>query len=617
MAVQLVENVSGISYFGFNRTSLAPVGNLVQAVFQATSTGLGGSKAYGGVVLYDNDPTTDGQSIQINNRTFTFRNSPGTTDLQAGITPFANGNRLYQLLRQDPVLTDDYNVYGEPNTLGTIYVIELYGKKDGTQFNVTVTLADLSLPFDVLDFSTPGSDDNDAQSKQNWRVYYRLNIATDPALALDFVNAAPAITDFVQVVEGSINYNDENKMAVDFANALAPYVKTYPPNIWNSPVGTLISAGGFTKCPEGIVFYGVEVGEEYIPTGQTVSEKFKAFTIGMRPQPDGAIARYYLATNSSLSQAHSGRRVVEMFLPFWFREPGLIDLQPIEPLTQSPTAKDTTIDSIELIYFFYYTDSKIRQGGALRYNVTYLDGTTSGDLFVTLPSLNQNTRYYVETGFRRLKTSFPLIDATKAVKSFRVAVFEYDTDPAIDGLQVTYDKTYKLRNEIAHLAFKRPILMFLNPMGGYDTLCCYGLSDREVKTDRTQFEKTPEWNQANNRLPFTIGDPPPTGFGTEAIFDYSGVSTIGQSGTDSEISYTLRTGAIDDEHARWVQDSLLTSNEIYVLDWNDFDNVGNLKVRQLRRVVFTKAAQKTQLETDIYQWEFEVKVGLNLATIKQ
>jgi len=608
--ITIAENVSGVYKAGFNRVSLAPVGNPVQIVAAAADTGTGSTRAGLVIVLRSLGVSTNGDTITINNRVFVFRTNPGPNDLQAGVQPATQGDRLRQLLINDVVLSSNYAVSGAPVS-ATNYTIELTAVNEGSQFNFTVSLTPtLSASL----FALPALDGNQAQAKNRWAVYYYLYRVQNPALGLDFVSSNPNPNEFVLVSQGTISYNSDNRMALDVAAALAPFVQTHPPNLYDTPVGVLQGPGRFERSPEGIMFYGLEFGEEYIPPNQTVAQRVLGLTVGKDIELNPNKPRRLLATNSALSQGHSGRQVVNEFRNFWDRG-DVVSPTMIEFLTQSPNGKDTGLDTIEFVYFFYHRLDKQRYGLGIEYNITYIDGTTATRR-IDLPGGGVDTRYYVECGYRRLKASFPTIDSIRLIASFRISIYEKDL-LSLAVRRVTVSKQYKLRNESVHLIYRRAQLFFLNPLGGFDTVALLGLTDREVETDRTVYAKTPEWLQANNRKGFTLGTPPPVGWDTEQVFAYDGISNAGQSGTDSTVRYTLRTGPVDSDHARWLQDSLATANKIYLLDWSDWDNAGNPNIRSPRQVVLDKAVLQTRVEKDLYQFELSATLGLNLAAIDQ
>lgn len=595
--------------------SVMPVYNPIQFVFEAEETGVGSNKA---TVSISCSPFTllDGQYIEIAGRRFTARTLPQSGDLQAGITGYANGERLYQLVSEDPFLSDLFD-FDFNDIAGPTFVILLTSKFAGTAYNFPVVV-NAPPPSALAAFQTGGANANIAQGYEDWGVYVKVFVSENESLSEDItVYASPVQAQWKELGIYQISYQDGNRLPFDkIGELLSAYTKTYAPKILPT-VGNLLSAGGLFAAPETLRRYYIEYGENYTPVGETSPRRFRVGTLGLEDTPPVlGYPQMFWVHNSALPQAHSPNlsngagRAFQNFWRSWFT-PEIFPTV-VEFLTQSPNPKETTVDSIELLYFIF-TKSLVRPNLAIRYDVTFVDGTTSQNNYVPLTGTILQTCLYVESGYRRLKTSFPAIDTTKAIETFTVQIVEYDTTPSV-SLNVTWPKTYRLRRDLVCLAYRRPQLIFLNPLSGYDTLYCSGLQDRDVEAKRDSYMTDQRWVYIDTRKQYqsALENSP-----SENVFAFDEISQKRQTGTNAMATYVVRTGSYPMDHVRWIQDSLFTSNKIYILDWQDFDNVGNPQLQQLRQVILTKASAPTQVETDLYEIELECELCLPIASVER
>lgn len=579
-------------------TALNPVGNEIYWAFKTATIGTNGYATLTLTLTVNN--LVAGDSITINGRTYPVKTAPSQYELGTG-GALGQGQRLLSILNTDPTITPYYTV-----SVDSLSNIVLRAIKPGTAFNITYSQS-LTNAGAIVAVNGAGNDLYYGGSKDNFAIRLRLYIDTSQASKnrLGSVTATTVLNSQRIDRVFQAEWAQDNRLAVHIDNALRSFCFTPTPNYQEAPTPIL-------PASQMLVRYWFEYEQTYIPAGQVSPVTEQLGSVG------NATTMYY-AVNSALPKFINPVFVDSQFRVFWQRN--LTGHGYVQFLTGSPDNKETHTDSYELLYFIYTNLGKSRSSLGLIYNFYFEDGTELLNQKTPIISgsvgASTGTAYHVEVGFKQILTNFPTIEDDSRIVRFEVAVYEQFNGSPLD-YRWTVFKSYKLNNETRCDAFKFPQLIFLNPLGGFDTFRCTGWYSKTVSVENQTYEHRRAWRTAGSNLPLfeqlpmdesaifvdVIPSVPPTQYSAQ---DLSETSNFQNTNT---VEYELESGLISKEHWQWLSESLFVTNDCYMINWTEANNIGNPNMRIMREVYLNGNNFQMQDFADTAQFIIKVLAGL-------
>lgn len=144
--------------------------------------------------------------------------------------------------------------------------------------------------------------------------------------------------------------------------------------------------------------------------------------------------------------------------------------------TWAPRSMDVFVDQPEFLY--YLVDELSAGSFRTVVRIHYADGTNSAYVFHTQAGANRYEMYCIPAGYGQLQLE--QYQPGKAIAGWDVLV----TNGA--GNQVSETRSYRLRTDYAP---ERRYFLYLNSLGGYNTLACTGRARTELDPEVQQIEK--------------------------------------------------------------------------------------------------------------------------------
>jgi hypothetical protein len=540
-----------------------------------------------------------GDFITINGITFTAKVNPSFGDLEAdGVLTYAdNAPRLLNFLQDDPLLKNEVNVEIVGLSPITFQVTSL---NKGTGFNVT---GSASPNFNLI--ITPATDENFSESKLNYAARFRLYLDTLLNSRTEIGNSTSGFGSDIIQVGGSLisNQTPQNVMEVDFADLIEPYLYTEFPEIMNS--GTISNPQNFRIHPEMIQKFYIDFGEVYRDLGEPRGE-LKNIPVKLGDDgPSGGVNFYVV--NSKLFNQLPKQNYPHNFKRWWVPSP-----QGVEFLTISPKKKITYIDSSEYLYFICVglrSDRAIR----LEYDIFYENGTGLQFAQPAIFGPIVGAAVSIEVGFRKIVELLGTnVENNSLIKEFNVRVIDNSNTPN----RITVDKTYVMDNTERCNAYRKPVLLFQNPMGGVDTLRCNGEYSREVGVNRVNYGTTAKWGLRNftnmNYREYYNGS-------NQATPNNSSVPRLirnkAQLVNESNVINKVNTGLMPLDHLTWLQESLLNSPNVMLIEYLSTSGTGLGEARQGRMVNIKTSKIEVNYDDKLGSIDLEFENAIDLAVL--
>lgn len=594
MAVQVhpfSPNVSGLSV---RDVILSPVGNAPRWAFRSTIADPAGSYATFSFVAVN--AAVAGDFITLNGIRFDFANAPAFGQIPTG--PAATwAQAFYQAVSQHPNFSYQYEWTYDPGTLTvTGKATKLGPVYDFTLDDSGVLGGGAVVSSGVAKFS--------AQNQADWSVYLNVYVDDNPTSRTLVGFPGPFVAQLRRIQVLQLKFLPENLMAFDLSNLLKPYVHTPAPVFAGGLAGFRVARGMVKR-------YVLEYGESYTPVGESVP---RSFVTGRLGEPDGTETAQFWAVNSAVPRAANPFQIEvnEYFSPYWNRgdDPNA-PANTVRFLSNRPTVQRTFTDAVNYLYFYYLRQDTFAWNLALFVDVEFEDGTVLADQALQISAATQGAAWYVEASYRAVYSKLGDVETTYGSRIRRMAfrVREYLGETIRD---VTVPQTFELAEDAQCDTYQRAQLMFLNPLGGFDTLRCEAYVERQLDSKREYFSRTPQWLTPEAGLLVGGG----TGENQHTagnVVNPTDLTDRAQFEGEHRIEYVVRSGTLPLDHQVWLQD-LCTSNEVYVALFDEA--TPDVDAATLRRVTI-EGSPKWAVNTfdQTFSLELTLRSGLPLATL--
>lgn len=578
--------------------AVLPVFNPIRLSYRS---GLLGGPEYGGLVgglitLNNLALIVDGEYIDVNGARFYFRDAPLPGDLPSVDAPGASISAimqaLYFVLNDTPALANDYEFF-----IDATYAVRIQAQRPGARYALTL---DTSAPgMFTTSTSTPG-DGNFAQTKDDYGMFVELYVDVKDANAAQFLN--PAGVSFPQAQWRRIgvlqkDYAGVNRFDFDVAELIRNYVRPVPPRF----VPTQGGAYPVFDTANGMIRrFAFNVGEQYTD-GATVRRLGLPECMGF----GGDLATaWFWAVASGVNPAQTDEETYAEYFQRWRRKP---EYQPVQVLHNMPDVKQSNVQAIEYLYFLYDRGDDAKTYLDVAFSFTFEDGTQlDGQYFDRFRTyIPQSARYggafYVEVSPRAWDFEQVEADNGLRIARFTCRVVEHDGN-TLNSVAVTLGQTFDMTNA-ERCVERADVLVWLNPLGGYDTWLCTGVIQKEIDAERLAHE-APLKNDTLTTGVYTYDD-------------YARQSDRRTYAVNARNVYTVNTGWTDDANMRFLK-ALAHTTEVYLLRYEDEDLL-TLNVWRPRRCSVRRADWQTRTDTggDQYNLTMELELGYELNQIAQ
>lgn len=541
----------------------------------------------------------DGATLTVNGKTIVFRDNPGPGEVIASSAPSAPTlaqivDGVYLQLRDDPTLNVSYSILLVPIFTGG-NAIRIQARETGSEFTLSWSQ---SVDNNFVAFSQQaGADFCEAQELNNYAIWVdvfidesNLNRFFLQPFAIDFLNSEWVLLERIRK-----DFVRENAFRFDLREVLAPMPRSLPPEF--SASGTR-----FEPVQRYIRRYALSVGEEWTDeNGKLRRETRLQYGFGSLQlfiPPDWDTANLWVV-NASRPRPESGNEAYVNFRDWWLREPG----ETVNFLNNLPEVKRIDRRSIEYLHLLYARSGDSYDHLQVEVDFEMEDCTQENGVIpvnLTRPNpgpLPLGSCYAVEVSPRLLQPYWDDIEATygSRIKQYTVQVFEYS--PVAPRLAVSQKQTYRIHyaDEFAPLVYQ---LLFLNPLGGYDSIFGWGKTEKRVRGRLSENERT------------LLHEPAPRIGGTYT--NPAELSERGNYAAEGEVTYTFLSGYYPRDHVNWLRGATVAT-EIYLLSEADPD----LSPTAWRRVTAENINLRYRPEPDDYvQVELELRLGYDLNYVR-
>jgi len=479
--------------FGYNTEFLA--GIQFPALY-----GINFSSVYGGGTDFT---ALDGDSITIAGEKIFFRDNPKFGELTS--SAFSSRQQatleLYRILILHPTLKNKYQtslVYDSPNYQHIILVAKL--KTELLEIIVTLS-AGISNIFLDSAFNS-GSSNYYGGDTPNWSMFVQLFAVTDNAKR-DLMDTNPFSPTLIYenillekqwegLIDNNVDNSPEKIINFDFSVFLRNFVSV------DSPFN---QAFKFQLCKNAIVRYYYIYGEKlngiyYEIAGNTFKRyaHYSELSHKINPYSRLPVSDSVYLTND-LDTA---------FLRYWRRGLGVVasPYNLVDFLTNQPENVKIQIDQVLFLSFIYdyvkFNNAEsegVKQNTKifLEFDLYFVDGTSilGTDLNRSLTTVSYFTQNCVEATLDMALIDFYEAAQVSQVEKIVYRVKEYKaTELQSTARNVTNDITFVIDNE--HRDFKansRPQILFLNKLGGWDSLVSLGDVSESTTVETTVYEK--------------------------------------------------------------------------------------------------------------------------------
>lgn len=595
-------------------TALNPSRFPIYWVFNADPTGLPDQKA-SLTIAFNSFALGQGNTFTINqflgSFPFVASANPSAYQLDTAIVASSQADDFVNMLNDHPSFNPFYTA------VAAGIFITITAKFVGAQYNLSLSnIVEDTAGTILFVTSTNGSNANAAAALKDFKVVLRVYVNTASFSKVQFTFPVPYnANDWELVGDREAVYDPSNRMAVDLSEALNPYVSSPPPEI-----GLYV----FGVVPRMLVKYYFDIYASYIPAGKTTPTLQFIRSVGK----DASDEKLY-AISGGFPNYEQPVLIHPRYGWFWHR--GQSKGNAINFLTAIPKEKPTHIASHEFLYFVYY---KLTQGRNnrlhLKYLLEYEDGTSQTiyasplGQTITYPG----TVYYAQVGWQRIRAHFFQLgqpfEQTSLLRKFTVWVVESEAGAYND---VTYGQTYVMDNGSRCRNFEGAQLIFRNFYGGWDTLYLNAWYEKETTSESKTVERNPAWQTKQSNI-LNFNNPLLSQLPIDKAMDTTlswlndptrlspeGITKSANYETKNETRYTLRSGYINREEMEWLNNSLMPSNEAYLVAWTEPDNLGNPNQSIMRRVVFENRQIVISQYDDQFTFEATVKLGIDLNSV--
>lgn len=566
-----------------------PCGSLLRLIYESETVGIS-TPARGSITMLNPNQVVEGYTITIDGIVFTFSANPNN-GLPIFPSPTANIiSALWVAIAYHPYLKDRIIVTPSGDAL------YLTAKYEGTQFDFIVNQSGTAFATSY----TGAQDGVFAQTKQDYGVVVDLYVDNTPTTQRLFISpSAPPNTsaNFANTKPLEKRYSGVNLFEFDLAESLFPFLKSQVPLVKDT-------AGfgdfGVNYALPMIARFAYIVSERWVEDG--ISYQFPREIRGFNYETD-EVKKTFWAVRSSERLEYTDD---DTYRSFYFRWRGRrLDGQGlVYPLSHQPLRKLIRRDALEFLYFVFDRPANLNLYDLLGMRVTFtLEDCTEVESFFPITAFST---FDIQNGIISIEVSPRMFDLTSYESTSKVASYSITfyvlssfniSAPAID---LTVEQSYVLVNE-DNCADNVPTLLFLNPLGGYDSLTPRGVIVKSIDVDRDNYNRTLKHETVNkhNGLPYP---------------DYEKVTTESTYATQTTVSYSINTGWLDKDHADWLRD-MVQSTEIYLVDPTMERETRTIDGWQPRRVLVRGFKWERSSLDDSYALSIEVSLTINRANL--
>lgn len=580
-------------------TALAALHRPISFVYESNTVGAA-AQASAAITADDLAAMTDGYYVEVNGVRFYCRDEPGPGDLPSvALAPTAADvlGALALLLRRAPALRGDYDVLLTPTG-----ELTLRAQRPGTAYNLA--LAQAGTAFGLV--GTPGADGVFAQTKADYAVYCDVWRDADPnntTRLFDPAGVPYAQASWREAGRLRKDYTGENLFTFDVAEVLAHWARPIPPRY----ADITIPAGGYPvfEYADGMLCrYAVEVGEEWTEAGAPVRRPKDRLGWGYPADTPPAMLWGVAAAQSA---ALAWGDAAAQFLFYWRRKPGAGGGSPrvVRPLTGQPSVKLSHVQAIEYLYLLYEPSADNMTHLDVRFDFVYEDCAPEEEVYFARFAATRPLRYggafYVEVSPRTFDWQALETAAGSRLAEYTVTIVEHDGNTA-NAVPVTTPQTYLL-DDAARCRELPTVLMWLNPLGGYDTWTPQGAVIKEIDADG-QTHEAPITHATLPGRQLPGGHP-----------DYTRLADKRTYRIAARASYETHLGWVDGETMEWLR-GVLAATEVYVIRFADEDTRLGGAI-QPRRVTITGQDWARNEREDLHALTLELELCYEQPTINQ
>lgn len=592
MATVLLQSPANYIQHAVDPHGVVPIGSRVWLEYASAHIG-NATKAVGTVKIGDITQVVDGYYLSIAGVKFYFKTNPKPNECPAYPTTLALlFNSLRYQINIHPYLKDKYTAIWDGQTL------TIRANKAGTIFNFPESMSQPGNAF--ITTINNGSDENFAQSKSNYGIVVELFIDTKADNKRHFLSYLTEIpypaSEFELVGTVEKRYGGENRFLFDLSEMLLPYTQSEPPFVNNTNMGIGL---GFNAVNGMIVRYAYNAYEVWDENGTRIPQLIESKGFNYERND----VKYTLwGVRASERVEYNFDKTYISFYQRWrarsFDGVGQVSKQ-VYFLTHQPRRKAIRRDAIEYLYFIMDRFDATNDVIQAVITIEYEDCTTQqlSPQNIIIDSTEQfGVLGYIEVSPRVMNLDALEATAGKQIRAYFIQLYQASSWQGGIPVPFTVNQAYELVNEERYTDYM-PTLLFLNPLGGFDSLTPRGVLTKQVSNKSDNYARTLQHRTKTSRS------------GTDYA-DYSLLTTTGAYNSETKISYKLESGWMNKEHMDWLRD-LVQSTEIYLIDLSMERELRDLNTFLPRAVDIVSTDWARASDVDEYNLSIEVELTVN------
>lgn len=400
--------------------------------------------------------------IDINGSRVYFRTIPNAGEVPIGIGTANAGNTAYSIFASNNAISSIANLVNNATGVNNFSII-LYGIITGRNDLV----ASSNFAAVVTTLAVGG---NFAGGKKDYGIY--LDVFVNEQSQVNYFNGWPAnnlpqLNQFTtRVIRLKKFYNGQDVL-FDLAGTLLPYLTPAPPDF--ERYGNIIQ-----PTRKNLIEYAIIAGSFYTDGNTEVA--LASESVGFGGTFDSP--SYYAAVGGI------DERTAQIEIDFSYNEFCDRYNRNIKFLNYLPRVKITNLLAKEYVYFYYQKD-QTETHITLRYLFTLENGTqiTVNNAISTILATN------VANGGAIYKAEISRFDFANfetingSIQRYEVSVIAHNGAAITNPTVVVAPQIYELRRDI-DCTYTYADLVWLNPLGGFDSIFCYGAREWKIKSNQ-------------------------------------------------------------------------------------------------------------------------------------
>ena len=483
-----------------NVVTVRPVSNKITFKFKPAFALAFTSTSLTNIVINKTPAFADGDYIQIDGFKFYFKTTPIFGEI---LIDNANQDvmsyNLFLLISNHPSLSILYNVnfWPNPSALEAARINLVSVAKAAAKADVFFNQINIYTP--IVGYKLENSSGNDGvgfsffTNKENWGAYMNIYVNTKfntDATSIGYFKfphdynsllRAPQLNEF-SVIKLEKYLYDAEEIEFDISGVLKEFVKPTAPFLGLSSISR--------RCPQNICSFGVEYGEFYNIAGTrqyNLSDSrgvYSPITNSINISVHGDLVSSF-ACIGSLQTLKDQSSIDNLWQQYWKRTSISAS---VSALTVPLFAKSTHPSAREFLYFFLYNDN-INNFFTVQYIFNFIDGTslTYREPLTTL-TLNND-----EGGVYCAEVSAVNYSAIEIIQNSEIDNFSANI--IVHAIANTYTpnelrvggQNYKFVCDRCFPQYNQ--IVYLNKLGGYDTLWINGYTTLKKKIKTFEYDK--------------------------------------------------------------------------------------------------------------------------------